>query len=273
MSNASVIRPGLLVSLKSTLQGGVVYERVDINTGEKLPDGAEVSEWKTKRTIEDPVEHTAATKARGAARSLIVKCCSTTSFGLLCPEEQEGALDAAVKAARQVVDNFNDSAKHTRIGIFVIKGKVASTDAEAARAITQEIAELTIAMDAGIKAFDPDAIRKAASRARELSSMLSEEKQGKINGAIEQARKAARTIVKRIETEGEDRSVVMMDIQRGQIESARIAFLDMSGDSDVVGGELPSVQQQRFADLDVSDVETTAPSKNRQMRQMEMEVE
>ena len=272
MSNASVIRPGLLVSLKSILKGGVAYERVDINTGEKLPDGAEVSEWKTKRTIEDPAEHETAVKARSMARSLITKCCSNTSFGLLCPEEQEGALDAAVIAAHQVVDNFNKLAKHTRIGVFVIKGRVASNDAEAARAITQEIAELTVAMDAGIKAFDPLAIRKAATRARELSSMLSDEKQGKINSAIEQARKAARTIVKRIDTEGEDRALVLLDIQRGQIESARIAFLDMSGESETVGDELPAVNSQRFADLDASDVEMSVPSTtSAPVRQMEVE--
>lgn len=257
-SNASVIRPGLLVSLKSTLRGGVSYERVDINTGEKLADGAEVSEWKTKRIIEDKEEYDKATKVRAASRSLITKVCSSTSFGLLCPNDQEGALDEAIKAARKLCDNFNDQAKHSRIGMWVIKGRVASDDAEAARAITQEIGELTEKMNAGIAAFDPKAIREAADRARELSTMLSDEKKAKIDGAIEQARKAARTIVKRIEKEGEDRSVVMLDIQRGQIESARVAFLDMSGDSGEVEA-LPAVAGQRFADLDVgSDDNTTS---------------
>jgi hypothetical protein len=246
-----------LVSLKSTIAGGVRYERVDIVTNEALPDGATASEWKTRRVIEDKDEHEQATKTRSNARALITKVCSSTSFGLLCPDEQEGALDAAVKAARQLVDNYNDTAKHTRVGIFVIKGKVASTDAEAARAITQEIAELTVAMDAGIKSFDPKAVRAAADRARELASMLSEEKQGKINSAIEQARKAARMIVKRIEKEGEDRSVVLMDIQRGQIESARIAFLDMSGETSTANESdaMPVVEKQRFADLDMQDDE------------------
>jgi len=261
MSNASVIRPGLLVSLKSTVSGGVSYQRVDLVTGEKLDSGAEVSEWKTTRVIDDVAEYDAATKCRSNARSLVNKVCSATSFGLLCPEDQEGALDVAVNAAHQLVDNFNKTAKTVRVGVYVIKGRVASNDAEAARAITQEIAELTIAMDVGIKNFDPKAIREAADRAREMSSMLSDEKQTKINAAIEQARKAARTIVKRIEKEGEDRSLVMMDIQRGQIESARIAFLDMSGESNAQPEDaMPSIASQRFADLDVSDVQ--APTNN-----------
>lgn len=269
-SNASVIRPGLLISLKTTLRGGVAYERVDLVTGEKLADGAEVSEWKTRRTIEDKAEHELATKTRSQARALITKVCSTTSFGLLCPNEQEGALDAAVKAARQLMDNFNDTAKHCRVALWVIKGRVASDDAEAARAITQEIGELTARMTEGITAFDPKAIREAADRARELSTMLSEDKQTKVNAAIAQARAAARTIVKRIEKEGEDRSTVLLDIQRGQIESARIAFLDMSGDTTEVEA-LPAVSAQRFADLDVSDVEPVVAPVAKQARQMEVE--
>ncbi len=151
---------------------------------------------------------------------------------------------------------------------------MASDDAEAARAITQEISTLVAQMDAGIKAFDPAAVRDAANRARELSGMLSEEKQSKIEGAIAQARAAARTIVRRIEKEGESRETVLLDIQRGQIESARIAFLDLSGDDAPGGDKLSAIDQQRFADLDVNDdrgasyVEESTP---RSARQLEIE--
>ena len=257
MSNASTIRPGLLVNVKSNVVGGVSYQRIDLDTS--LPaEGVDVARWETVRTIEDKEEHDKAVKCRSMALSLIRKVCSATTFGLLCPNEQEGALDAAIKAARQLVDNHNETATHTRVGIYVLKGRVASDDAEAARAITQEIAELTTKMDAGIKAFDPKAIRDAANRAREMSSMLSESAQTKINSAIEQARKAARTIVKRIETEGEDRSLVLMDIQRGQIESARIAFLDMSGETTAETEASPTIAPQRFADLDLGESLSTA---------------
>lgn len=252
MSKASVIRPGLLVSVKSTVVGGVSYQREDL-AADKAEEGQEVTEWKTKRIIEDKTEHEAAVKCRSTALAMIRKCCSSTSFGLLCPADQEGALDAAIAAARKLVDAHNDSAAHTRVGVYALKGRVASDDAEAARAITEEVASLVTRMDAGIKAFDPKAIREAADRAREISGMLSEEKQSKISAAIAQARAAARTIVKRIEKEGETRETVLLDIQRGQIESARIAFLDLSGDGAHTGEAMPSVDQQRFADLDVSE--------------------
>jgi hypothetical protein len=268
MSNASTIRPGLLVSLKSTVRGGVTYERYDIRTGEKIStetadlkidatkeqedDNTEVKEWVTKRTIIDKEEHARAVKCRSQALALIRKICSATSFGLLCPNEQEGALDAAIKAARKLTENFNDLAQHSRVAVFMLKGRVASDDAEAARSLAQECGELLAAMNAGITNFDPEAIRKAANRAREVASMLSEESQGKVNDAIEQARKAARTIVKRIEKAGEDNAKVLQDIQRGLIESARVAFLDMSGDSDEEVEAMPAVQAQRVAGIDMS---------------------
>lgn len=255
MSNASVIRPGLLVSVKSTVVGGVSYQRIDLDAeGWPVDKGQEVTRWETRRVIEDAAEHEAATKVRSKALAEIRKVCSSTSFGLLCPNEQEGALDAAVAAARRMVDEHNGVAKHTRVGVYVLKGRVASDDAEAARAITEEISTLVSKMDAGIKSFDPKAIREAADRARELSGMLSEEKQEKLSAAIAQARAAARTIVKRIEKEGETRETVLLDIQRGQIESARIAFLDLSDDAAPSDASAPAVNLQRFADLDLETV-------------------
>lgn len=283
MSKASIIRPGLLVCVNTTVVGGVSYQRVDLDANEiDCPDcsnvgsgiaqiavtatcktcggagkvssaaGREVTRWETKRVVEDKEEHERATKVRSGARSLIAKCCSATSFGLLCPADQEGALDAAVAQARRMVDEFNESAAHTRISIYALKGRVASDDAEAARAITSEIADLVRRMDAGVKEFDPKKIREAADRARELSNMLDDAKKSKIDAAVAQARAAARTIVKRIEKEGEDRNTVLLDIARGQIESARIAFLDLSDDQVDLGETMPAINRQRFADLDVT---------------------
>lgn len=252
MTKASVIRPGLLVSLKTTMVGGVSYQRTELNADRVANGDQDIARWETTRVIEDKAEHDAASKCRSQAASLIRKCCQTTGFGLLCPQEQEGALDAAMAAARQLVDNHNERAEHTRVGIFVLKGRVAADDAEAAKAITQEISELIVKMDAGINAFDPKAIRDAADRARELSAMLGDEEQAKVSAAIKQAREAARTIVKRVVKEGEERTLVMLDIQRSQIEKARVTFLDLSGDHEAPE-PMPSVDAQRFAELDLQE--------------------
>lgn len=254
MSQTSTIRPGILVSIKSTVSGGVEYNRVDL-AADGLPaaEGADVSRWETTRVITDPVEHARAVKTRSQAQGLIRKVCSETTFGLLCPNDQEGALNAGIAAAKAMIDEYNRTATHTQIGLYVLKGRVASDDAEAARAITREIADLVVKMDQGISALDADSIRKAADRAREMSAMLSDDAKAKANAAIEQARKAARAIVKRIEKEGEDKAIVLKDLQRGELERARIAFLDMSEQATV---EAPAVADvQRFADLDVEDLD------------------
>jgi hypothetical protein len=250
---ASTIRPGIMISVNTTLRGGVEYRRVDLDaTGEPAEPGVAVARWETVRKIMDPAEYERATKARSQARGLIVKECQSTSFGDLCPEEREGALDAAIRRAHEIVAAFNAESTHTKIGLYVLKGRVASNDAEAARSITSEIAGLVVAMNQGIEALDAESVRKAASKARELSAMLDDSLKGKVEGAITQARKAARDITRRIEKGGEEARIVLADIQRGQIESARIAFLDLS-DAAAPVEALPSVEAQRFADLDLGD--------------------
>lgn len=239
----TVIRPGILVALKSRVSGGVSYQRLDIEKG------ADRSKWETTKLVEDPEEHNAATKARGAALGAISKLCSKTTFGLLCPLDSEAALDAAVIEARAIVRAHNDKATFTKVEIYILKGQIASSDEEAARAIGQEVASLVAEMSAGIDKLDAGSIREAANKARELSAMLGEEQQQAVNGAIEAARKAARQIVKRIEKDGEQAAIVLADIQRGSIEKARMAFLDLEDAGNAEA--LPAHNAQRFADLDM----------------------
>jgi hypothetical protein len=74
---------------------------------------------------------------------------------------------------------------------------------------------------------------------------------------VERHHYAASCSTRRIEKNGEDKAIVVADIQRGQIESARIAFLDLSEQSATVEPVLPVVNAQRFADLDI-DAESEA---------------
>jgi hypothetical protein len=251
----TVIRPGILVALKSTVTGGVEYKRVDLDAGSETPNGASVARWETTRVIVDPAEHDRAVKVRGKALGLIRGLAAATSFGLICPQDRESELDEAVKKARAMVEEHNDNATCTRVAIYCLKGRIASTDEEAARAISGEVRSLLDAMDRGIAQLDVAEIREAASKAASLGSMLGEDQVKAVGEAVEQARKAARVIVKRIEKEGEDAAVVLADIQRGALEKARFAFLDLAPEpAQVTEGEhaapsepaLPAVDLQRF---------------------------
>jgi hypothetical protein len=227
--NVSTIRPGLLVSMKTSLRGGVSYKRVDIEADHVTEDGGRSAEWQTKRMIEDAAEFEAATVARSKARSAVASVCCSSSFGLLCPAAREDELTAAVADARRVAALHNAGASRSFVDVFVMVGRLASDDVEAARAIASEVRELLDTMRAGIADADPEVIREAANKARALGGMLTPEAAGKVSAAIAQARSAARELVKRVEKAGESAAVVVAQLQVRAIDSARFAFLDTDG--------------------------------------------
>lgn len=257
----TMIRPGILVALKTSVAGGVSYTRVDLDAPVEGLEGSSVARWETTRKLDDAAEHERATKTRSKAAAVIGALCARTAFGLLVPEgAAEEALDRAVEAAHGMVREFNEGgATYTRISLYVLKGRIASTDAEAARAIGSEVASLVSEMGSAIDRLDPTAIRNAATRAAEIGMMLGEEQQAVVEDAIIQARKAARMIVKRIEKEGEAAAIVLADVQRGAIEKARIAFLDLD-EPTAIGEASPAVDLNRVAALDLEDVAPAAAS-------------
>jgi len=223
----STIKPGLLVSMKTCVKGGVTYERKEIEMDHTTESGERVARWETERVIQDPVEYERAIQARGKARTAIISACCQTSFGLLCPEGREGELRTAIDVARIIADEFNATSTRSVVEVYVIAGKVAQNDVEAAQAIAAEVRELMSDMETGIKNADAEQIRAAANAARALSGMLSEEASSKVSAAINEARQAARTIVKRVEKAGELASKVVAELSIKNVEAARFAFLDI----------------------------------------------
>jgi hypothetical protein len=224
------LRPGLLVSLKSSTRGGISYNRVDLDASAKeiMPGvTAAVEKWETTKTIEDPEEFERATKIRGKCRSLVVGVCASSEFGLLCPASREFDLLRAIDEAKRTAAEFNATAQRTRVEVYVITGRIATDDAEAARAVASEVRGLIEEMQAGIKAADPEAIRAAANKARNLGAMLTDEAQAKVAGAIEEARKAAREFVRRVEKSGETAATVIAEVDMAALNAARAAFLDL----------------------------------------------
>lgn len=224
---ASIIKPGLLVSLKTTLRGGVNYRRTEIETEHTTSSGALLAKWQTDREIPDPAEFEAATTARSRARALVAAVCCPSAFGLLCPTSEESKLQAAIEAARAIVAQFNAGAERSQIGVYVLLGRVAQDDAEAARAIASEVRELLEQMRAGIAAADPVVIREAANKARGLNGMLSADVAGQVSQAITEARKAAREITARVSKAGEAAALVVAELSVRAIDAARFSVLDL----------------------------------------------
>lgn len=238
----STLRPGLLVSLKSSVTGNALYRRRDIELS-TTEEGASTARWETERTIADPAEHEAALKARTKARSTISTVCVKSEFGLLCPESAEEEMTKAIEKARAIVAAFNKTAKCTRVQIFVIAGRVSPNDLEAVRAINSEVTELLAEMERGVTVADVAVIRDAAARAKGIAEMLSTEARIQAEIAIDAARRAARDIVKA------DGGPVEVDLRAIRaITEARTAFLDLDPVSEVAA---PAVEQ-RMLDLDAN---------------------
>ena len=268
MLRTLVIRPGLLVSLKTSIRGGVSYQRRDLaaETAAEVPETAAaeaariaVSTWETTRTIADVEEHRRAVEVRGRCRTIIARHCIASTFGMLCPQSREAELQAAVSEAQALAAEFNAGARFSRVDVLTLTGRVAADDVQAARAIGSEVRELVASMEAGIRAADPDAIREAASKARALAGMLSPEVAGKVSASVEAARAAAREIVRRVERDGERAADVVRSIRLEAFDLGRFPSLDLDG-----GAEVAPVLavESRAVDLQPDDTpaEVAAPA-------------
>ena len=251
MTKTTVLQPGILVSLKTSVRGGVEYVKVDLDPGEK-PKVGEIKRWETTKLVEDPEENERAGKVRSRAADRIRALCAKTSFGLLCSQAKEDKLDAAIAEAQNIVDAFNNVAICTEVQVHVLKGRIAETDDQAARAIASDVTDLLREMEEGIRKVDVKAIREAASRALKLGTMLDQGQVGKVTEAVQAARKAARAIAAKVVKGGEDAQVVLEEIDISPIETARIAFLDYESVGSVAEGEeLPAIDVRRIAELEL----------------------
>lgn len=223
----STLRPGLLVGLKSSVAGGVRYDRTETNV--TVEGQQETAELNTIRTIHDRKEYEAAHKARSKARAIISAVCVQSAFGLLCTKEREDELDEAVKEAEKVADEFNKTAKICRLSVSVLTGEIAQDDVKAVQKINKEVRELLDDMSSGIKNLDVEAVRDAANRAKSLGSMLKPDAQARIQMAVEAARQTARKMVKA----GEQAAAEIDKNTLRTITESRTAFLDLDGEREV----------------------------------------
>lgn len=248
----SVMQPGLLVSLKTSVRGGVEYRRVDLETEHRTESGEVRARWETERVITNPDDYEKARDAQSRARSIIVAQCCSSSFGLLCPVAREQELDLAIAEARAVAQGHNAASGLTQVEVYVLVGRIAQSDQEAARAIAAEVRGLLDQMAQGVKQADPEAIREAANKARQLGAVLSEDVNAKVGEAIKEARRAAREIVAKVEKAGEAAADVVSRCSVEKIAAARMAFLDMDE------GEAVAVSVAgRKVDLPAGDVEAS----------------
>ncbi len=259
----TILRPGLLVHINSHVEAGVTYTRTPVEPSPEIVAAAEarnetatVTEWITTKIVPDREERDRAEKARTRACKEIYDLCARSRYAYICPLEREADLAVAEERARQIVDAHNASSMGlTRIDFYPSAWVLADKNEATIRKIGQEMIGLLSDMSRGIDEANPELIRQALTAANDMSSMLGEEQVKAVSDAVEQARKAARDITRRVGKKGEDVALVVKEVQRSAIEKARFAFLDL----DDAAGETtePSPDVQRFADLDVTEPAVT----------------
>lgn len=235
MTRTVKLRPASLVLVRSSIEGAVSYARKTLTPETLTPEGALVSSWETDKKVSDAEAYAEAIRVRAAIRNGISGACAVTSaFGLMCPAEKIPALDAAIKVAEERAEAFNSAMRQRgsrcRVWCAVIRGEVSSSDEEAARAVSREIASMVREMREGIRAASPARIRKAADEARALASVLSDSDRNATSAAIAEARSAARTIARRVSKAGEVAAVVLSEIETSKLDSARWTFLDLGAE-------------------------------------------
>ena len=233
VGKVSTLRPGYMVALSTKLRGNVTYQTRVIEDEHRTENGEAEALWETKRIKQDADEDERAKKARSAARQAVVRPCAPSEFGLLCPENRLADLEAGIKLGQRIVDDFNASAKFTRLGFYVMLGRVAEDDAKAVKAINFEVRELLDAMNEGIRTVDVKAIRFAADKAKDLSAMLSPS----ANEAVQNAVKIARAEAVKIVRAGETAAAVIDQAALARLTETKLAFLDLEDGEEVKAPE------------------------------------
>lgn len=213
---ATTIRPGLLVSLKTSCRGNVRYQREDIVSGRDM------AQWQTTRTTTDPDEYERAKKVQTTVSNMIRAVCINSSDWLLCPLSRVDMFRDAVKKARGLVSEFNEASMFTRIELKVLTGSIAPNDVEAIKAINAEISALLATMQFGLDTLDVKAIRAAANKATQLSAMLSPDAEKSVRTAVREARRVARKLSKA--SEGAAGEIERISIER--LTEGRFVDLD-----------------------------------------------
>jgi hypothetical protein len=185
---------GILVSLHTSVTGGVQYQRRDLDAAAHVNGAAAVSRWETTKLVEDPDELARAQAARSAATHAVRRVCVATSFGLLCRADRAAELEQAIADARTLVDAHNREARHSRVELRVLCGRVSGSDPETIRAIAAELSGVLTELAQASDALDVARMREAASGALRLTALLPSDLARQVEQTVADARATARAL-------------------------------------------------------------------------------
>lgn len=251
MSRIIPLKPGLLLSLATRLEGGVIYSTEDL--AHEVNGTEERTEWKTEKRVADVAELGRATRIRGRVRSLIRSACTVTPFGLICATDNEPTLDMRIAEAQGLCDDFNANAAHTQVQFRTLRGRIAENTREAIQAVRGEIQTLLGELQEALTAGQVTGIREVAQRATQMGRLLEEgtEARSVLERAVKESRRVATEMVKRVEEGAAATAEILAAANLKLVSTARHTFSDdeIGEITDGAGLTLPSAPLQRFGEL------------------------
>lgn len=236
----------LLVGVGIHRTGGVSYDRKLLE--EKTLGDSEYRRWETEKTIRDAEEFSAAENLASSMRRKVGRLCTRTSFGFVLAADRERELDELLEVIRDEARAASLTLRTCSLSVSFVKGRIASSDTEAARAMVREVNVFLADLKAAIDAADAKLIREVLASAKGLDQVLAPDVATPLQEAIQAARAAAKLIIKEVVKKGEDAADVLASLDLGAIESARMLFLELDNTEAVA---VPAVDASRFASVDV----------------------
>lgn len=253
------LRPGVLVSLKTSVRGGVKYRKVDLES-ERDPDtGAQISRWDTTKVVFDPEEQKLASQTTNRARYLVARVCAESRHGLICPEDKTPELEAAIAEAQELCDEFNMSAVHTRVEVNVVCGRIVADDIMATQALFRETEQFLEQMEEGLAQLDVKKVRELCKRALDVGQMLAPDANNTVAAAVNAARSQCRKIV----AAGEQVAIELDESTLNTIGAARNQFLDFDMSEGVEVDDAPVVAARGLDFEPEAQVSTSAAAAGR----------
>ena len=224
------LRPGVLVGLKTAIKGdNVTYDKTVLEAEHVDEAGQLVGSWQTDKTVADAAEYARAVEVRSKARNLVTGICAKSDFGYLCPDDKLEALETAIAKAEQICEEFNLTARITEINFNTLKGRIATDDDKAIRAIKGELTELLDAMDDGFKRLDVKAVRAVVKKAKSLGTMLAPDVQKRLEEYLGEVR----AVAIKVNAAGEQAATVLSEEVLKGLANSRTAFLDIDGGAEI----------------------------------------
>lgn len=254
------VRPGLLVSMRTSIKGGVSYRREDLV--DEIEGEGTRTEWKTEKKVENADEYTRARRLRARVVTLIGGACVKTAFTYICPLENEALLDERIAEAQAACDAFNEEAVHSQVTFDLMRGRYMEDTKETVQAVRREIHELLEELNSALKAGEVQSIRDVAARATQMGRLLEEgtEARSALERAVKESRRVAGQLVKRIKEGADAVAEVLAGANVSLIATARHTFdEDETGEIVDDAPGMPAVALEQFEDLGQDYVEPPAP--------------